>query len=278
MDVLENSTGVPLWPAGTPGVGESSQAGLEWMDQSNNFRVVRNVVWPTLTVYRPEPAVATGTGVVVCPGGAWHFLAIEHEGTAVARWLVERGVAAFLLRYRVIPTVADDAKFWPQYRETMSDRVRMREITREQRPISIADGRQAMRIARQRAAEWGVSPERLGLIGFSAGASVAVGAGLGYDADNRPAFIAPIYTAPYEELPVPADAPPLFLALAGDDEMAVRGSVPLYSAWRDSGRSAEMHIFAQGGHGFGMRKQGLPSDNWIDLCGEWLRGQGLLER
>jgi acetyl esterase/lipase len=278
MAVQESTTVIPLWPAGTPGVGDPGQPEQESVIQPNNMKIVRNVAWPTLSVYRPEPTAATGAGVVICPGGAWHFLAIEHEGTAVAQWLVERGIAALVLRYRLIPTAADEAEFWAQYHANMSDDARMRDLTREYRPPAVADGTQALRIARQRAAEWGLLPERLGVIGFSAGASLAVGLGLGYDESTRPAFIAPIYTAPYESLPIPVDAPPLFLALASDDDMAVRASLPLYNAWRDAGCSSELHVFDKGGHGFGMLKQGLPSDGWIDLFGEWIRGLGFLER
>ena len=98
-----------------------------------------------------------------------------------------------------------------------------------------------------------------------------------YDADSRPDFAAPIYSSPYENISVPADAPPLFIAVAHDDAFAASASVPLYSAWNAAGRSAELHIYSKGGHGFGMNRQGLPSDHWIDHFGDWLQVQGVLE-
>jgi acetyl esterase/lipase len=231
-----------------------------------------------LTVYLPDSKVATGTGVVVCPGGAFHFLAIDHEGHDVAHWLVERGVAAFVLRYRVIPTAADEDGFRAQLKETMADRTRAWALLGEQQPLAVADGQQAVKVVRERASEWGIAADRVGIMGFSAGAMVTLGAGLQFDATNRPSFIAPIYTGPWENAVVPPNAPPMFLALASDDEMAVKASLPLYSTWRDAGQPVELHVFAKGGHGFGMLKLGFPSDHWIDLFGEWLRGQGLLER
>jgi acetyl esterase/lipase len=278
VDTLLKSSVVPLWAPGTPGIGDASQPEHESFLEPRHLRIIRNVTWPTLTVYLPDPKVATGTGIVVAPGGAFHFLAIDHEGHDVARWLVERGIAAFVLRYRVIPTAADDQGFWAQFNETRADHTRMRSLIDEERPLSIADGRQAVQVAREHAGEWGVVSDRVGLMGFSAGAMVTLGVGLQYGATNRPSFIAPIYTGPVENPIVPADAPPMFLAMASDDEMAVKASLPLYSAWRDAGHSAELHIFAKGGHGFGMLKLGLPSDHWLDLFGEWLRDQGLLER
>src|SRR5215472_947815 len=121
VDTLLKSSVVPLWAPGTPGIGDASQPEHESHNPPNDIRIIRNVVWPTLTVYLPDPRIATGTGIVVAPGGAFHFLAIDHEGHDVARWLVERGVAAFVLRYRVIPTPADDEGFRAQMKETMAD-------------------------------------------------------------------------------------------------------------------------------------------------------------
>ena len=143
--------------------------------------------------------------------------------------------------------------------------------------MGVADGLQAMKLVRRRAAEWGVAPDRIGIMGFSAGGSVTTGVALEYDADSRPDFAAPIYSAPIEDISVPADAPPLFIAVAHDDPFAASASVPLYSAWSAAGRSAELHIYSKGGHGFGMYKQGLPADHWIDHFGDWLQVQGVLE-
>jgi acetyl esterase/lipase len=263
---------IPVWPGVAPGSeGWTQQEQMTNASASLDITVVRNVTRPTLTAHLPEPGLATGAAVIVCPGGAFHFLAIEHEGTDVARWLTVRGVAAFILKYRLAPTPAADEDFLRQLQERFADRERLDTAIAQIRPLTIADGRQAVRVVRQRAAEWGVASARIGIMGFSAGGTVAAGAAFADDADSRPDFAAPIYAAPWELPPVPAGAPPLFLAVADDDPFAVSASVPLYLAWKGAGHSAELHIYARGGHGFGMRAQGLPADHWIDRFGEWLR-------
>jgi acetyl esterase/lipase len=270
---------IPLWPGAAPGSEDWTQQEQEGqLPAPQNIRAVWNVARPTLTAYLPSQATAAGTAVVVCPGGAFHFLAIEHEGTQVASWLVGRGVAAFILKYRLLRTPETAEGVAQQLRERFADRERMQEEVRRLRPLITADGQQAVRVVRHRAAYWGVATDRIGILGFSAGGTVTTTVALQHDAESRPSFAAPIYGAPWEEVAVPPDAPPLFLALAHDDDMAVRTSMPLYSAWKASGHAAELHIFSEGGHGFGMRQQGLPSDHWIDLFGDWLRVQGLLER
>ncbi|MGH2459445.1 MAG: alpha/beta hydrolase [Chloroflexota bacterium] len=269
---------IPLWPAGAPGSSAPAPPERESLLPPRDLVIVRNVSRPTLTAYLPRPSTSTGTAVIVCPGGAFHFLAIAHEGTDVASWLVERGVAAFVLRYRVIPTPARDEDFLAQFRENMANLEKMRALMASARHQAIADGQRAVQVVRERAAAWGVAPDRVGMIGFSAGAAVTSGVALQPDAAGRLDFAAPIYGALWEDVAVPANAPPLFLALASDDDMAVRTSLPLYTKWRDAGRPVELHVFAQGGHGFGMRRQGLPADHWIDLFGEWLGAQGLLRR
>ncbi len=264
---------IPLWPDGAPGSEDWRQEEQETI-LANGLRVVRNVVQPTLTVYLPDPAIASGTAVIICPGGAWHFLAIYHEGVDVASWLTAHGIAAFILKYRLIRTGDDLDR---ELKENMGDRDRMAKIMATVGPLVVADGQQAVRLARQRAAEWGIAADRIGMMGFSAGGMVTANVALLHDAASRPDFAAPIYTAPYQNVPVPADAPPLFALCAADDEMAAPLSLRLYSDWRAAGHSAELHIYAQGGHGFGMRKLGLPTDTWIERFGDWLRAQGLLK-
>lgn len=244
----------------------------------HDLRIVRNVTRASLTVYAPPPERNGGSAVIVAPGGAFHFLAIAHEGTEVADWLVRRGVTAFVLRYRVLKTAERDEDFLAQLRENMANRERSREWMDAARSLAIADGLRAVTVVRQRATAWGVDPHRIGIIGFSAGGVVASGVALEHDEASRPDFVAPIYGAPWEDRPIPPNAPPMFLALASNDDMAVQTSLPLYTKWREAGRSVEMHIFAAGGHGFGMRKLGLPSDRWIDLYGDWLDGLGMPAR
>jgi acetyl esterase/lipase len=238
--------------------------------------VVRNVTQPTLTAYLPDRAPASRAAVIVCPGGAFHFLAIEHEGVEVARWLNARGIAAFVLRYRLIETPADDSALSQYMHQNLTDRGRFQQLMQVLRPLITADGLQAVKLVRGRAAEWGIAPDRIGIMGFSAGGYVTTSVALGYAADSRPDFAAPIYSSPFENISVPGDAPPLFIAVAHDDAFAASASVPLYSAWSAAGRSAELHIYSAGGHGFGMNRQGLPSDSWIERFGEWLQAQGVL--
>jgi acetyl esterase/lipase len=279
MSAIAQGTPIPIWPGGAPGSEDWTQAEQLWENPMDGAKVVRNVSRPTLTPYLPDPATATGMGVVVAPGGGFHFLAYEHEGSQVAEWLVERGVAAFVLHYRVQPTPADESEYERYHQEVFGragGRGKLWEITTKARALGVEDGRQALRLVRQRAQEWGVKPGLLGIMGFSAGGYVTLGASFEHDAESRPDFAAPIYSAPWPNADVPADAPSLFLTCAANDQMAVGASLPLFSAWRDAGHSVELHVFAQGGHGFGMRKQGLPSDHWIELFGNWLLGQRLI--
>jgi acetyl esterase/lipase len=232
--------------------------------------LVRNVTSPTLTAYLPDTADATGAAVIVAPGGAYVMLAIEHEGTDAARWLAERGIAAFVLRYRVAPMPETDEGFKAMRDRQMREPELLGPIIEAQAPLSIADGRAAVKLLRTRAAEWGVDPDRIGILGFSAGGGVALGAATQYEAGERPYFAALIYGALAVET-IPDDAPPLFVLAAADDPaVPAENSNRLFSRWRAAGHSAELHIYSRGGHGFGMLPQGLPTDRWIDAFYAWL--------
>jgi acetyl esterase/lipase len=274
---------ITIWPSGAPGTEHWAQQEQETRLPPANYRFVRNITRPTLTAFLPNSDIANGAAAIVCPGGGFQFVTYDNEGTAVAEWLNARGVAAFVLKYRVDETPADDAAFvalsqriWAA--EPAARDAHFKEITRRIAPHAIADAQQAMRIIRGRAAEWGIAPERVGLIGFSAGARVTVGAALSYDAATRPAFAAPIYGALFEGLDIPADAPPMFIAVSADDPLAAEPCLRLYQAWRAAGQSAELHIYAQGGHGYGMQPRGLPCDTWFERLGDWLASRGLLSR
>jgi acetyl esterase/lipase len=276
MSLTDQPAVITLWPVGAPGSEAWLQREQEtYLPSPYDVKVVRNIAQPTLTAYLPAPAVANGTAVIICPGGAFHFLSIESEGTEVAHWLCTRGVAAFVLKYRVLQTEAYDEDFVKQMREIFLNREKLGERMKQAEPLAIADGKQAIKVVRKRAAEWGIVADQIGMLGFSAGGAVTVGAALQYDEESRPNFVAPIYTAPFgTAMAVPADAPSLFMVLASDDPLVAEASLPLYSAWRGAGHLAELHIYAQGGHGFGMKKQGLPSDHWIDRFADWLQSQG----
>ena len=258
-----------LWPEGAPGSEGWTQKEKETI-LPFGLKVVHNVTQPSLTVYPADPARRNGTAVIICPGGAWHFLSIDMEGTDVARWLAARGVTAFVLRYRLLPT--GDSPY-EEAEEHIRVRARMAELMQPFYPLVRADGQQAIRVVRKRARKWGVTPERVGMLGFSAGGDFTVNAVLHNTPDCRPAFAAPIYPAVFDEVVAPPDAPPLFLLCASDDDMASAASLRLYSAWKAAGRPVELHIYSKGGHGFGMTRQGLPSDAWIERFGDWLEGQ-----
>lgn len=263
---------IPLWPEGAPGSESWTQVETE-SATATTPRVIRNVTQPTLTAYLPDPAIATGAAAIVCPGGAFHLLAIDHEGIAVAQWLAARGVAAFVLKYRLLPT---DEHFEKSLANIFADRQRTMERLLPIRPFALADGSQAMRLVRQRAAAWQIDPQRIGMIGFSAGGRLLATLLEAYDHESRPDFAAFIYGGLWTEFPAPPDAPPLFVAVADDDAWSAPLCVRLYQLWKEGGHAAELHVYAKGGHGFGLRKQGLPTDSWIERFGEWLAVQGVI--
>ena len=259
------ATEIPLWDGVAPG-SEGAQQGEGEGLTDHGLRVVRNVVRPTLTPFIPDKP--TGTVVVVAPGGAFHFLAWDHEGIAVARWLSARGIAAFILKYRLIAT--DDT-----FPDDMNARMRggdHEEWIGPVVPLIRADALQAIRVVRERAGDWGIAPQRVGIMGFSAGGTVTSLAALHYDAESRPDFAAPIYGAGAQG-DVPADAPPLFMVVANDDDLLSR-SLAMYQRWHDAGKEAELHIYGRGGHGFGMNRKGLPCDTWIERFHDWLTMPG----
>jgi acetyl esterase/lipase len=251
---------VPLWPGVAPG-SESWTQEEKTIEDTPLGRVVFNVVTPTLTAYLPERTKATGTGVIIAPGGAFVALAIELESIDAARWLQERGIAAFVLKYRILE----------KRQEGIPAGMNMDEAGK----YGIADGIQALKVVREHANEWGLSPDRIGFLGFSAGAMVTSGALLQKDAAGRPSFAAMIYGGPFGAMPpIPAKLPPMFLAWAQDDPMALEPVVKFHDALTAAGHKPEVHIFSAGGHGFGMRKQGTSSDHWIDEFYFWLEAQG----
>jgi len=251
---------VKIWPGVAPG-SEAWTQKEKTVEGTPLGTVIFNVVVPTLTAYLPERAKATGTGVIVAPGGAFVALAVDLEGNGVARWLQQRGIAAFVLKYRIL-----------EKRGEGIPEMNMDEAGR----YGIADGIQALKVVRQHAAEWGLSPQRVGFLGFSAGAMVASGALLQEDAAARPSFAAMIYGGPFGAMPaIPAKLPPIFLAWAQDDSQARVPVARFYDALVAAGQKPEAHIFSAGGHGFGLRKQGTSSDHWIDELYDWLAAQGL---
>lgn len=264
MACSADSQTVNIWPGVAPG-SETWTQKERTIENTPVGTVIFNVVTPTLTAYLPERSKATGTGVIIAPGGAFVALAISLESNDVARWLQERGIAAFVLKYRIM--------------EKRGEGIPADMNMDEAGKYGIADGIQALKVVRQHAAEWGVSPDRVGFMGFSAGAMVTSGALLQQDAAARPNFAAMIYGGPFGVMPaIPAKLPPMFMAWAQDDPVALDPVVKFQEALKSAGHKPEVHIFSAGGHGFGMRKQGTSSDHWIDEFYYWLEAQGLTRR
>ena len=268
-----------IWPGAAP--GSESWKGQEQEDSSSipGDPLTYNIVTPVLTFFPASPSTANGTSVIICPGGSFCYLHIKTEGTDVARWLNKKGVSAFVLKYRVVHSETNHPML--EKNERMKDTANARRLLTPVVPMGIADAKQALAYVRKHAGELGISPDRIGIIGFSAGGTLATASAFDYTTDNRPDFVAPVYpyVPPFLPMTVQKDAPPLFITAATDDELhLVPMSIDLYSKWLAAGHSAEIHIYSKGGHGFGMNQQNQPSDSWIDRFGDWLQVQGLLKK
>jgi len=286
-----------IWPGVAPG-------SEKWDQQQNDVavfgtHVVYNVVKPSLTAYFPDPKIATGAAMIVAPGGGFRFLQIDNEGTDVAKWLASRGITAFVLKYRTEKMPDSTAGFllsamhFLGQLKDLTDREAKGEIALSGGPdmtgsdapenalnwpaYGPADGVQAMRIIRAHADAWGIDPKRIGFMGFSAGAMVTYGVITSADKADMPTVAAPLYYSLSSSVAIPADAPPLFMAAASDDPIS-RGMPSTYMRWIAAGHSAELHMYASGGHGFGMAHHGTPTDAWIDAFETWLRTVGFLPK
>jgi acetyl esterase/lipase len=277
MQLSAQQNVIHLYDGPAPGSEQWKQKEQENNHNGWNTRVVFNVTDPTLTVFYPDPAHANGTALVICPGGGFFALSMDSEGFDVARWMAAKGVTCFVLKYRLVETKGND----PVKENDAKSQKESDKAHEPIRPLAMADGLEAIRYVRTHAAEYGVNPARIGIIGFSAGGSVTASVAYNYTPGTRPNFVAPIYLQ-YEwtiKKTVPADAPPMFLLAAQDDQLGLAPhSVQLYNDWTAAHKSAELHILPKGGHGFGMRKQNLPSDKWIELFAAWLDGLGYMKR
>jgi acetyl esterase/lipase len=267
-----------LWPNGAPG-SESLRAEPEhvsWRQEPDLvFAVISNIHNPSLTPFLPT-ANATGCAVVIAPGGGHMQLTIDREGYDLARWLAERGIAAFVLKYRLARDGSAPADSNPPY--TVDG-------------AALADTQRAIRLVRSRATEWKINAGRVGVLGFSAGGELALLAALRpadgqanatdiVDRQNsRPDFFAPIYSGGLQRpnLPVSKSTPPAFLACAYDDRMAEQ-SASFFIALRQAGVNGELHIYNRGGHGFGVRgdRANLAISTWHNRFVEWLSDRGFM--
>ncbi len=261
-----------------------------WHEQStpiDDGKMVRNVVLPTVTVFRPEKGKANGTSVIVLPGGAFYVLMMNKEGYDMARWLTEQGITAFVLKYRVghMPEKDEDLPAFQSKLFSALPKVSQSETyppmshpkIEEARLWGEEDGRQAIRFVRQYAKELEVDPNKIGIMGFSAGGGISVNAALQHDSLSRPDFVGAIYAGYRIISPYPNDLPPMFIAIADNDKnVAPISSARLYEDWHKLGSSVELHIFANGNHGFGTKKQNLLTDIWKDLFKSWMIAEGFL--
>lgn len=258
---------------GTGGV-DKQPAAEGWFRQWGE-PMVRNVSTATLTPFLPAPGKATGTAVIVTPGGGFRWLSINNEGWKVAKALADRGVAAFVLKYRLIPT-PDTLQGLEDSMNRMFSAIGTGSTPPPLNPDlsnQLADAEAAYALILSRAKAWGVDPRRLGMVGFSAGAGLTMHATL-HSKTMKLAFIAPIYGG-MGPVDVPKDAPPMFSAIASDDFL-FRGQFGVVKSWFDAGRPVEFHLYQNGGHGFGLGYPGNTANGWFPVFMHWLDVNGLL--
>ncbi len=245
---------IPLLP---PGETLAVPATDTWATVNGGPRL-RNVTQASLMPFLPPRGRANGTAVIVAPGGGFAHLAIDKEGFDVARSLAAHGVAAFVLKYRLRPNAS--AGGGGTY------------------PPALDDAKAAIRLLRQQPARFGIDPARVGFMGFSAGAFLAQDLGVDADPVLRPDFLVSVY-GPMAARPLPATAPPLFIAVAADDTSQPPRDFGLYQSWRTANRPVEMHVFERGGHGFGVPGvAGTTTTGMMDELYLWLDSRGLLGR
>jgi acetyl esterase/lipase len=283
---------VEVWPGQVPDeAGAVKNIGAEKFRMSPRLdrkqvevteptRMITNVTKPTITIYRPVPDKDTGTAMLICPGGGYWNLYWQLEGEEVATWLRSLGVTGIILKYRV-PRRADEPKGEPA-----------------RRPLQ--DAQRAVSLVRSKAKEWGINPNRIGMVGFSAGGHLAIATATNFekrsyepsdDIDKiscRPDFAVLVYSGYLKAkdkdelapgLQVPKGTPPVFLAHGGADIISdPEHSVVMYWALRQAGVAAELHIYAGAAHDFGVRPSDRPCSTWTRSCADWLREQGLLKQ
>lgn len=240
-------------------------------NNSVNTLVAYNITEPTLTAYLPTSETVDAPAVIICPGGGFHFLAIDHEGNVLAEWLSRNGIAAFVLKYRTVPVSTDNP-----FDMLMSTRTAA-EWDKDAEPFipfAVEDGRQAIRFLHVHAKEYNIDSSNIGIVGFSAGAMVAIGTSFQGDEMSKPKFIASIYGDLRNEFfrNVTNSVPALFLVCAQDDDFGfISPTLELYNKWYSAGRPVEMHLFNKGGHGFGVGIPNHPTGNWPNLFLQWMR-------
>ena len=264
---------IPLYPGVAP--GSENWNYVERTAGTPGNPQVQNVVRPVLLYYPAEKASAVGTAMIVAPGGGFRTLMMSYEGVDVAKRLNQMGVDAFVLKYRttyVDPNAPPAAAAAGRGPVTTGP-----QAGQNVRELGGKDGQQAVRLLRQRAGEFGVLSNRIGIIGYSAGGAVVLSTVYG-PADGRPDFAATIYAAGANSNPPPeGPTPPLFIAVASDDQsVGMQGSIDLFGAWIKAKVPAELHVFQTGRHGFVQKGGG--ADHYLDRLEEWLKLNGWLSK
>ena len=262
----ESSLQIPLWPNGAP--GSEGQTAPEVVTENGGVRRVSSIHNPSITLHLPDKAKATGAAIIILPGGGHKYLSIENEGNLCGEWLAERGIAGLVLKYRLAKDEGSPYKV---------------EVH------SLQDAQRAIRFVRSKAKEWSIDPARVGILGFSAGGEIANYAASRFDGGApdstdpvecescKPAFQALIYAGAAKGDERPKDTPPTFICLAYDDKPKLKLMADELQRLRDAGVSTELHIYAKGGHGFGMRDRPLPITSWPFRFRDWLDDQGFLQ-
>ena len=275
-----------LWPGKAP--GSENWTVPESITNRGGSRVATNVSDPTLTVYLPDAVKSNGAAIVVAPGGALQALSLDGEGTRVAEWLNSKGIAAFVLKYRLRqqqpgqnnaggPPAGGGA---PRQELTIvkgnanpapGDKV-LDEVLR----MGVADAQQALRVVRQNADKWHIDSKRVGMMGFSAGGGVSVGTVLANVPGASADFLISVYGPSLQDVNVPENAPPLFVAVGSNHFNVTNGCLALFAEWKKAGKPAEIHVYDQVSAGFGMSKRGVPVDTWPDRLLDWMQLHRLL--
>jgi acetyl esterase/lipase len=264
---------------GTGGVA-NQPAKESWFRQWGD-PMARNITTATLTPFLPKPGTANGAAVIVAPGGGFRWLSMGNEGWEVAEALAKKGIAAFVLKYRLHPTddKLEDFSAWMNRPRTAPSANAAKDVT----PTNLlqidlmnqlADAEAAYAMIIKRASEWGVDTERIGMIGFSAGAGLTMHSTL-HSKTMKLAFIGPIYGG-MGPVDVPKNAPPMFNVIASDDFL-FKGQFGIVDSWFKAGKAVEFHLYQNGGHGFGLGNPNRTSNKWFDAFMHWLDVNGFLK-
>lgn len=267
---------IRLYPGKAPGSESWTWTEKETNPFPNN-RMLFNVSEPVLLHYPAPKEKATGTSIIVAPGGAFHILSIDNEGIRVAEWLNSLGIETFVLKYRLVKSETDNP--FVALIPLMNNKDKLDSINAPVVELAKNDGIEAMKFVRTHAAKLGLDPKKIGFMGFSAGGTVTMSVILSAEEQWKPDFIAPIYLYKKAVLgkELPKKETPMFIAVATDDGLGLLPhSIELYEEWVASGNPTELHAYEKGDHGFGFSPKGTTSDMWTQNFENWLRKRKLI--